>query len=228
MRQLSTMQPARRVALVAVLALIAGLALAGCRSESSVAAYVGDRRYTHAEVDELAQEGMEKISPDRGVVRQTVLSWLVLRDVGQREARERNLEVQGIDPAEVEQSAQLRAGSPLAKLFVEAVAVVAAFEGTVTPIEPTEADQREVYESLTVNGQPIPNPFDEVRPFLTKESIGRPLALRTVFTDMLAAAKVTVNPRYAPLRYPVQVRVGQVTGFVSLPLGRDSVVSDRG
>jgi hypothetical protein len=41
----------RRLALVAVLAVIAGVSLTGCRSEPAVAAYLGDRKIT---VDEVA------------------------------------------------------------------------------------------------------------------------------------------------------------------------------
>jgi len=43
----------RRVALVAVLALLAGSSLTGCRSEPAVAAYLGDRKVTVDELNEI-------------------------------------------------------------------------------------------------------------------------------------------------------------------------------
>ena len=211
------MQRARRLALVAVLPLLGVLALAGCRSEPGVAAYVGGTKYTVEQVDALAAEGRDKISRDYGVVRQTVLSWLLIRDVGQVAAKERGLTLQPADAADVVAQNGLRPNSPLAQLYVDEQAVINALKKSATVVEPTEADQREVYSHLSVGGRQLP-PFDEVRQYLTKESIGAELGLRTTLSDLLAAAKVQVNPLYTPLLYPIPVQIGQVPGFILAPL----------
>src|SRR5690242_4751574 len=81
--RVSTMLRARRVAFVAVLALMGGLALAGCRAQPGAAIYLGTARYTEKYVDELSDQ-ITKLGYDRGNGRQTVAQWLVVRDLGKR------------------------------------------------------------------------------------------------------------------------------------------------
>jgi hypothetical protein len=183
-----------------------------------VAAYAGGTKYTVEQVDALATEGKDKLSPDLGVVRQTVLSWLLIRDVGQAEAKRRNLTLEPQDPAKVAAQAQLQPNSPLAQLYVDVNAVLGALDQNVTPVEPTEADQRELYEHLTINGGPVSNSFDEVKKYLTKEVVGPRLALRSTLVDLFKQADVAVNPLYAPLTYPIPVSVQNATAVISVPL----------
>lgn len=222
------MQRVRPLVILAVLAVLGTSALTGCRSEPDVAAYVGDRRYSTEDVDALAEEGLKaKVSTNLGQVRQVVLSWLVISDVGARVAKEKGITLERVDVTEVERSAGLPAGSPLARLFVDTSAVVSTFQGKVAPIEPTEADQREVFNNLSVNGGKLEESFEEVKPYLTMEAIGGALAVRTTLQDAIKGADVTVNPRYAPLVYPVQLQIGQVNGWVSIPLGDAPIVSGK-
>jgi hypothetical protein len=212
------MQRARRLALVAVLPLLGALALAGCRSEPGIAAYAGSTKYTVKQVDALAAEGRDKVAPDFGVVRQRVLSWLLIRDIGQAEAKKRGLALEPQDPAAVAAQAQLQPNSPLAQLYVDVNAVLSALDGSVTPVEPTEADQRELYGHLTINGAPVTNTFDDAKKYLTKEVVGPRLALRSTLVELLKQADVVVNPLYAPLTYPIPVPVQNATAIISVPL----------
>ena len=223
------MQFARRVALVAVLALVGTSALAGCRSDPHVAAYAGDRKYTVEQLDALVAEGTKvAISDDRTEVRQVMLSWLLIRDVGRPAARERNLPLQPASAAQLAENSGLPADSPLAQLYVDVAAVLQAFATSVEPVEPTEADQREAFSSLRVQGNRIPNGFAQVRPYLTRETIGRQLALRGTLADLLADGDVVVNPKYAPVTYPVPIQIGGATGRVYLQVSTEtSTVRDR-
>jgi hypothetical protein len=209
------MQRARRLALVAVLPILGVLALTGCRSEPGVAAYVGAKKYTIEQVDALAREVEGRVR-DFGNVRQTVLSWLIIRETGWAELQRRNLNPAAGDPTGPQIDLQLPAGSPLAQLAADQAVVVSQLLKTVTPAEPTEADQRAVYGLLDAGGRALP-PFEEVRQYLTKESIGAQLALRSELSGLLKAANVQVNPRYAPLVFPIGVQIGQVPGSVLLP-----------
>jgi len=216
----------QRLVYLAVVALLGGVAVAGCgRAEPDVAAYVGNQRFTVQQVESLAKEVGDRLGT-YGDAQQTVVSWLVISTVGQQMAQQQNLRLE--PPGNVDEfaaQAGLQPGSPVAKLYLETSAVMQAIAQTVTPVEPTEADQREVHSSLTVDGQRITNPFEDVRGRLTKETIGVPLAIRKALADEVAKSDVTVNPRYAPLVFPIQVTVSNAMGSASVPLGAGSVAS---
>src|SRR5262245_33997330 len=132
------MQRARRLALVAVLPLLGALALAGCRSEPGVAAYAGSNKYTIEQVEALANEVKGKVQ-DYGSVRQTVLSWLIIRDLGRADLDQRGVTLKPGDVEAVEAQLGLERGSPLAKLENDLKAVLDGLSSSVTPVEPTEA-----------------------------------------------------------------------------------------
>jgi hypothetical protein len=224
------MQRARRLALVAVLALVGGLVLAGCRSQPSVAAYVGDRRYTNHDVEAYVNE-VKGLNLPIGDARQVILSSLVIRDIGQRVAADKGVSIPPADIAAAANSLQLPTGSPVAHLLAETSAVVQALSQTVTPVQPTEADQREIFNALSFQGQQVSKSlkFEAVRDLLDQQQIGRGLAVRTLLNDAVTTYHVTVNPRYAPLRYLLQVSVADRSGavansLVAIPLGPGSVV----
>src|SRR5262245_45285808 len=104
------MQRARRAALCALLALLGGFALAGCRTEPSVAAYVGDARYSLAEVDRIvatAESGKDAaVTADR----QWVVRLIVTRDLARQLAAERGLTVEP-DQADAPDRSQSPSGS---------------------------------------------------------------------------------------------------------------------
>src|SRR5690242_15564510 len=84
------MQRARRLALVAVLALLGALALTGCRSEPSVAAYVGDQKIMVKDIDgvidDLSGHQLQVNPAQFGDVRQIILADLVFAEFGKRYA----------------------------------------------------------------------------------------------------------------------------------------------
>jgi hypothetical protein len=227
------MQPARRLALVAALAVAGGLALAGCRSQPQVAAYVGDRQYTNRDVEAYLTE-LKGLNLAAGNTRQVILSSLVVRDVGGRVAADQKLSVAPADVAGTANALQLPSDSRVSRLLAEANAVVQTLSEQAAPVQPTEADQREVFAGLTYQGQLVSKfqKFESIRALLGQEQIGRGLAVRGLLNDAIAKYHVTVNPRYAPLQYLLKVSVADESGavatsLVAIPLGARSVASAR-
>ncbi len=228
------MQRVRRLAALVLVAVLGAGVLAGCRSDPSVAAYVGDKQYSQRHIEAMVREvvdAVNQVSPDsRGsidfaAVRQLVLSSVVVRDVAGRVAAERHVTVPKADPEVAAQMLGLQAGSPLTPLiektgFAELIAGTAvalqALAGTVAPVEPSEAEQREVYDNLSYDGE-LPA-FDQVRQYLNREALGQELGLRGVLADGVQRFHVEVNPRYAPLAYQIPIQLGQVSGYVSVPI----------
>jgi hypothetical protein len=82
------MQRVRRTAVLAVLALTGVGVLTGCRSEPGVAIYVAKARYSQQRVDDLAQLLAQLPGQQTGDSRQSVVQWIVQRDIGKRIAVE--------------------------------------------------------------------------------------------------------------------------------------------
>ena len=216
MRQLRTMQRARRLAFVAVLPLLGVLALAGCRSEPGVAAYAGSTKYTVEQVDALVGEVKGRLS-DFGPARQLVLSWLIINDLGRAELERRHVSPKPGDVKAIEAQLGLEPGSPLAKLNSDLTAVLDGLGSSLTPVDPTEAEQREVYSHVDAGGGQL-RPFEDVRDQLGKDAIGLPIALQRELKELVVAGKVQVNPRYAPVSFPVNVRLNGATSQAIVPL----------
>jgi outer membrane murein-binding lipoprotein Lpp len=218
----------RRLVVVAVLGLLGGLALGGCRSQPGVAAYVGSHRYTVDEVSAYTRElkaSFDDFSQANGAIQHDVVYLLVVRDLGARIAQERHFAIPAADPTRAAEYFKLPADSRLARLAAEFNATVQALSGELQPVEPTEADQREVYAHLLVNGQRADLPFEQVRPLLTQDVVGSQLALRAVLAEAAARYHVTINPRYGPPSYTIDVLVAATRGLtmtssLTVPFGQ--------
>ena len=68
---------ARRVVLVAVSAVLGGMALTGCRSEPTVAAYLDQKKITEADVDALIKDATAAaaLPEERGRTRRPGATW---------------------------------------------------------------------------------------------------------------------------------------------------------
>src|SRR5262249_48450103 len=113
-------------------------------------------------------------------------------------------------------------------------ALVATLVDAVPPVEPSEAEQREVFDALTYQGQLVSQsaPFDQVRSLLGQARIGRELAVRALFNSAVSKYHLTVNPRYVPLVYHLNVPVTAPSGAVAMSVlairvGPESVVPER-
>lgn len=202
---------------VRVLALVAALTcgfLAGCRSDPTVAAYLGDGTVTIAEVGAFAAD-LPAAPAQRGQVTGYVLGSMIIRDVGWRLVAQRGLTLSQATTADaVAQYYALPAGAPVVSLVTDTQNVLISLAGSVTPVEPDRDQQRAAFEALYfATGRPVSEryPFEQLQYLLNRDSIGRMIALRRLLDEAVAASGITVNPRYAGLTYglPVEVRLGQ-------------------
>ncbi|GAB3139623.1 hypothetical protein GCM10027290_09120 [Micromonospora sonneratiae] len=226
--RVTAMQRARRLASVVVAVTVGVLALAGCRSEPGVAAYVGDRSFSHQDVDRVVDEISEQIRPEeRGVLRRNVVQMLVVREVATRYAAEHDITVPTVDPVSFALSNRLPPNTHYAELAATFNAAVEAVDRTAPSVEPTEADQREVYSHLTVQGVPISDSFESARPHLGQQQIGKAVGLRNLLRDALDEADVTVNPQYGNPSFRIPVQVQPASSWLTVPLtDREPAVSD--
>ena len=156
------------------------------------------------------------------------MTTLVMGDVARRIAAERGVAVPASDPAAVVESLgtisdtrvvdQLVA-STFIQIWADTDAVMTALQQSLSPVEPTEDDQRELYASLTYLNQAITDPFEDVQPFLGKDIVGDELALRDLLEDGIERYGITINPRYAPLTWQVEVWFNPyVSGYFPISL----------
>jgi hypothetical protein len=196
------MQRARRVALVAVLALVGGLALAGCRSQPGTAVNVGSAEYSEKQVnqlgDELAKAGSSAGS--KSDARHTIVEWIVQRDAARRYVAEKQWETPAVDFEATAQQTGLPANDPLNKLFAE----FRVYDGVVTQhapdAEPSSAEWTDFYQRALAAGL-IKGGLSEQQ---FRDSIGQngeqsfrnALGRRNVYQEAIKKANVAVNPKY--------------------------------
>lgn len=202
---------------VRVLALVAALAcasLTGCRSDPTVAVYLGAGSVTVAEVGTFAAD-LPAAPAQRGQATGYVLGSMIIRDVGRRLVAQRGLTLTQTTSADaVAQFYDLPADAPVVSLVTDTQNVLVTLAGSVTPVEPDRDQQRAAFEALYfATGRPVSEqyPFEQLQYLLNRDSIGRMIALRQLLDEAVAASGITVNPRYAGLTYglPVEVRLGQ-------------------
>jgi hypothetical protein len=196
---------------ISVVALAAGLA-AGCRNSPSVAAYVGDQRITEAEVDAAvaeaaaAAEGREGLqAPSRADV---VMTYVLRQACSAKQAADRFPAAgQPVSPDQIAESERVPADSNYARDRAAAYTCLQAVpvgEGEA----PTEDELRDLHQRAQAAGI-MPQSYDEMREQLaTDPGVRQALAVRTMLDEVIAAADVTVNPRYRPLEF----HVSQVEG----------------
>ncbi|GIF76215.1 hypothetical protein [Asanoa siamensis] len=241
---------ARRIASIVVVAALGLGGLAACRSEPSVAAYLGDRKVTEDQVTQIfdgagagasatpaatpaaEQPGAEPASGPK-VSRQQVVDLEVTLDLGRKVAAE-----QGVQPVETVSAEQVAAGlgvpaeSQYAKDYAEWVNLsqaIFAKIGTNVPAV-TEDQLRGVYNAL-VKVDAIEAGFDLAKikqAFGNGEFVSAAYQLTGLLEKAATASDATVNPRYLPLAAPMVVSSQQGAVFYDLPyLEGSDTVSDR-
>jgi hypothetical protein len=212
---MTAMLRARRLASIAVVAALGLVTLGGCRigPDPAVAAYVGSTEITDARVTGIVDEFFDTLDEqqrnglDRNFLKNQMMHFLVLDEVVTDYAEAKDIEIPPADAAGAAEQQGLPPGIELTKVVAEYSAALGALNETATSIAPSEADQREAYAHATVENQPVSQPFEQVQQFFDEEALGRSLGLRKLLNEALAAADVTVNPRYdATYRLPLQIQ----------------------
>ncbi|HEY8451642.1 MAG: SurA N-terminal domain-containing protein [Micromonosporaceae bacterium] len=219
----------RRLAGVVLAALLAATGLAACQVSPGLAAQVGDTVITRQEVDRVVAswQRTQETPPERSDVeraRQDLMTMLVVTEAGDRYAAAEGLTVPPAAVATYAEALGLPEDDPFVVTFAEFRAVMDALQATVVPVEPSPADQREIYDHLVEQGLSLP-PFEEVQPFLTGEDIARAVGMRDLVATVLERADVRVQPGYE-LVYRQTVPFQGATSYLEVPLSEPAQVVD--
>ncbi|RKN43598.1 hypothetical protein [Micromonospora endolithica] len=201
--------------LVAVASVAVGLvALAGCRTEPGVAAYVGDVRITETAVDAIVQE-LATASPapqapgeppaERPEFRRPqIVSTLVLHEVCQRVSADKGYRAQTPpEPEQVRQALGLAPGSVFAQRQAELNSCLSGLP-VGSPVAPTQEEMTDLVEAGKTAGViPAEVTVEQAAGQLDGDQLRRALAAKKSLGDAVGDYDVTVNPRYRPLEFPV-------------------------
>ncbi|MEU4245249.1 hypothetical protein [Actinoplanes sp. NPDC026619] len=235
------MQRARRLASVAVVASLAVAGLSACRSEPSVAAYLGDNRLTESRVQGVYDQAHDAVvaaaakSPAGAaatmpITRNDVVRTLVSADVLAQVAKQQNVSL----PADLTlddyaSSLHVPATTEFVQLYAQADTYVRLLrQGVKDAPAITDADLREVFDVLAANGQVQEGAtFEQFKSSLQDSNVQLVQGAAAVRKEIAAVTDkldIKVNPRYQPLGIPVlqfQTQNGDVRPLVSVPLGSD-------
>jgi hypothetical protein len=231
----------RRLVSVVVVVAVGTVGLAGCRSDPSVAAYVGGARYTDARVQRIADEAHRKLQEyvdtqqsaagassqavERPVTDIEVIDALVGRDVLKVLAEEKKLTPLDVDPNQIAQQEQVPPDSEYVRALVERDGYRLAILQKAPSAEPSEEDLREVYDNLVkASSGAFTGSYAEFKSTLADqdtELIGRSAAVGREVAAEAGRLDVRINPRYGSASLTlVQIsdQQGGVHSLLNVPL----------
>lgn len=241
---------ARRIASIAVVAALGLGGLAACRSEPSVAAYLGDRKVTEDQVTQIfdgagagasatpaAQEQQPDAEPTKApgpvVSRQQVVDLQVSLDLGRQVADEQGVQpVNAVTEEQVAAELGVPAGSQYAKDYTEWLNLSQGIFAKIGNSVPAATDDqlRGVYDAL-VKVDAIEPGYDLAQikqAFGDGEFVAAAYQLTGLLEKAATASDTSVNPRYLPLSAPMVVSSQQGAVFYDLPyLSGSDTVNDR-
>jgi hypothetical protein len=234
------MQRARRLASVAVVASLAVAGLSACRSEPSVAAYLGDVRVTEARVQGIWDEAHDKLAAAAGddagkpvtmpISRADVVSAVLGTEVLAEVAKQRSVTLPAdLTLGDYATALRLPETTEYVRLFAQTDAYVKALREKVTsPPEPTDDDLREVFDVLVtqqqVNAAGSFEEFKTALPPQNKQLVQTAVAVRNEITKVADGLDIRVNPKYQPAGIAVlqfQTNEGAVRPLITAHLGAD-------
>ena len=245
------MQRARRFASIAVVASLAVAGLSACRSEPSVAAYVGDSgRITEARVQEVwddarkalteataAQPAADAAGPAAGpaampISRADIVRILVSADVLAQTAQRQNVTLPGTLPlGDYATQLRLPQSAEYVRLYAESDARIRLLreKAQQNAPNPSDDDLRAIYNVLIENKEiDASATFEQFKANLPAENltlVKTAAAVRNEVAEVANTMSIKVNPRYQPLTIPVlefQTQNGELRPLVTVPLGKDT------
>ncbi len=226
----------RRALVAAAAAALVVTVLTGCRSDPRVAAYVNGKTITEAQVDSMvadartaAQRNAAQAQTAGGTAehvpsRAEAVSVLTTQEIARQTLADKNLTKAQVDPGQVAQQFGVPVGSSYAGALTDIVAGIIALANAVgNNAQPSDAELRDVYDRAVAKGLAAPGTFEQVKPQLLQvNGLPQDISVRNELATSAAHTGVTVNPRYAPLEFPVvtlSTPDGRSFVAVALPLG---------
>jgi hypothetical protein len=236
------MQRVRRLASIAVIAVLGTTVLAACRSDSSVAVYLGERKITEDEVTSVVEDarrrapspGGDAAAGGAGVTapsRSEVVRVLVLGDVCRRLTAERDLRSSDpVDPERLAAQLNLPTGSRYVQQLAELYTCLSAVP-TDQQVTPTDAELADLVARGRKAGVVSPDERDEDAKNRLSQGpqLGMALSQRKVLAEALDREDVVVSPRYRPLEFPL-LSFSDGSAAISLLIGQagpDTLVESR-
>ena len=240
------MQRARRLASIAVVASLAVAGLSACRSEPSVAAYVGDSgRITEARVQEVWDDARQALTEASAaqpaasagpaampITRADIVRTLVSADVLAQTAQRQNVTLPGTLPlGDYATQLRLPESAEYVRLYAESDARIRLLreKAQQNAPNPSDDDLRAVYDVLIENKEiDASATFEQFKANLPAENltlVKTAAAVRSEVAEVADTKSIAVNPRYQPTTIPVlefQTQNGELRPLVTVPLGNNS------
>ncbi|XVU26388.1 hypothetical protein ACQPZJ_04855 [Actinoplanes sp. CA-054009] len=218
--------------------VVASLTVAGlsaCRSEPSVAAYVGDSgRITEKRVQQIYDDARTALT-DAGakgavpISRGDIVRTLVSADVMSRVARNENVSLPTNLPlGDYATQLKLPEKAEYVRLYAESDALIRLLRERAgsSSAQPSDDDLRTVYDTLRAAGEVDPTmTFEQFKTQLPAENqqlVSTSAAVRNEVASAAGDLRIKVNPRYQPLQISVldfQTQNGELRPLVTVPLG---------
>jgi hypothetical protein len=223
------MQRARRLVAVAVVTAVGVLALAGCRSQPGVAAYVGDTEFSQNQVDRAFDSVTDpSLKQNEGALRQFIVSMMVVSEVAERHAGSIGKPVPKVDAAEVAQGAA--ADSDFARLQARYTGAIRLLQSEARSVEPDEQLRRMLFDQLVQRGAVQRGvSYEQVRTAIDSDQLRGVVGVRNLLAELAKRYDVVVNPAFAPLELhangvPIAGGQAQVNLDIPVTVGREPVV----
>src|SRR5438874_129882 len=162
----------RRLLAAAVAGALAGTGLAGCREVPTVAAYVGGAQLTNAQVENMLNQFEADVRSSKAAdIREIIVRDFVLNQLSRQLAKEHGITIPATDTGQP---------APLAAVRLEAdeQAAFNAIQHLGTPQPPSEADRREVWESLVAQQKVDPGDYNADHDRIDSPELQQALGLR--------------------------------------------------
>ncbi|MFF5085132.1 hypothetical protein ACFY36_49520 [Actinoplanes sp. NPDC000266] len=218
--------------------VVASLSVAGlsaCRSEPSVAAYVGDSgRVTEKRVQQIYDDARTALTDAgaRGAVpisRGDIVRTLVSVDVMSRVAKNENVTLPTNLPlGDYATQLKLPEKAEYVRLYAESDALIRLLRERAgsSSAQPGDEDLQGVYDTLRSAGEVDPamtfEQFKTQLPAENQQLVSTSAAVRDEVATAADDLKIKVNPRYQPLQISVldfQTQNGELRPLVTVPLG---------
>ena len=238
------MQRVRRLASVAVVAILAGAGLAGCRSAPDVAVYFGQSAaFGVADVERIYDDARTRLTAARDAAGQSaeqagasaaaagpvevpftgpdVVATLVGHDLATRLARAQNVTLPADLPLDrAGQSIGLPGDAEYVRLWTETRLLFDQLMEKAAAAQTTDADLRAVYQVFEDTGELQPGTtfesFKAQVPPQAMQVLGRAVTVRNDVQRELDQLDVRVNPRYESAEISVYAEPGPNNQTLSL------------